>query len=195
MAETLLQFPTSVRGEDGVLYLARAVGAEVPGGNWQGWIEFTPVGGGAPLSSGRETTQPNRTDTAYWATGLTPVYLEGALSRAQRPAPAPAQPAALPPPAFDAPARPVFAPPRAETAPSVLNPFSVYEKGESLLRRQLGALSAWHLVNIIVHYELSDQSRAVLDAMPASALIEAIVDGVRYTVDRPAGRSGRAARS
>src|SRR2546425_4109185 len=29
-----------------------------------------------------ETTQPNRTCTVYWSTGLTPVYLEGALERA-----------------------------------------------------------------------------------------------------------------
>jgi hypothetical protein len=30
----------------------------------------------------RETEQPNREDLAYWATGLTQVYLEGALTRA-----------------------------------------------------------------------------------------------------------------
>ena len=40
---------------------------------------------GAAVRSGRETTQPNRQDTAYWATGLTPVYLEGALGRALNP--------------------------------------------------------------------------------------------------------------
>ena len=38
-----------------------------------------------PVRSGRETTQPNRQDTVYWATGLTPVYLEGALDRALNP--------------------------------------------------------------------------------------------------------------
>ena len=35
-----------------------------------------------PVQSPRETTQPNLTDLNYWATGLTPVYLEGALARA-----------------------------------------------------------------------------------------------------------------
>ena len=35
-----------------------------------------------PIATGRETTQPNRTDTEYWATGLSEVYLEGALQRA-----------------------------------------------------------------------------------------------------------------
>jgi len=30
------------------------------------------------------------------------------------------------------------------------DPFSVYEKGEVILRQQLSALSSWHLVNIIL---------------------------------------------
>lgn len=51
-------------------------------GLWEGWVEFEPVHGGPSVSTGRETTQPNRKDTVYWATGLTPVYLEGALIRA-----------------------------------------------------------------------------------------------------------------
>jgi hypothetical protein len=100
----------------------------------------------------------------------------------------------MPPPAFDAPARPPVAFPVEKTTVSVLDPFSVYEKGEALLRRQLGALSAWHLVNIIVDYELSDDSRASLSLMPASALIETIVIGVQRTVDRLASRSRRADR-
>jgi hypothetical protein len=58
----------------------------MPDGLWEGWIEFIPTDGGAPLRSRRETTQPNRDDAVYWATGLTPVYLEGALERALRPA-------------------------------------------------------------------------------------------------------------
>jgi hypothetical protein len=51
-------------------------------GRWQGWVEFLPPRGGRVLLSGRETIQPNRADLAYWASGLTPVYLEGALGRA-----------------------------------------------------------------------------------------------------------------
>jgi hypothetical protein len=58
---------------------------------------------------------------------------------------------------------------------SVLDPFSVYEKGEALLRRQLAALSAWHLVNIIRDYELSDEDPIVLNRMPAANLIDLIV--------------------
>jgi hypothetical protein len=185
MAEVLLEFQTPVIGPDGS-YLARAVGAEVPGGNWQGWIEFTPISGGEPLCSPRETTQPNRADIVYWATGVTNVYLEGALSRARTPLPAPAQPP-MPPPAFDAPARRRFAAPRKEAGASVLDPFSVFEKGEAQLRRQLGALSWWRLVDIIVDYGLSNDSRASLGRMPPFALVETIVTGVRNTVQRSAG--------
>ena len=55
------------------------------------------------IRSGRETTQPNRQDTAYWATGLTPVYLEGALERALNPLHRPAQQASSRHPIFDGP--------------------------------------------------------------------------------------------
>jgi len=62
---------------------------------------------------------------------------------------------------------------------AVLNPFSVYEKGETLLRNELGALSAWHLVNIIVAYRLSAEPASVLNRLPAPSLVKIIVDGVR----------------
>jgi hypothetical protein len=181
VAETLLEFDELIGGPDGSRYRAHAVGAEMPGGTWQGWIEFIPIGGGEPVRSPRETTQPNHADTVYWATGLTAVYLEGALRRALSPARVvvPAEPA---PPIFDSPAPRV----RQSTSvtESVLDPFSVYEKGETLLRRQLGAMSVWHLVNIIVSYELSDEPRSRLELRPAAALIELIVDAVRDRVER-----------
>ena len=62
---------------------------------------------------------------------------------------------------------------------SVLNPFSVYRKGEALLRRQLAALSGWHLVNIILAHELSQQDAAALAATPDNVLVELIVSEVR----------------
>jgi hypothetical protein len=55
----------------------------------------------------------------------------------------------------------------------------VYEKGEALLRRQLGALSSWHLVNIITAYGLSTDDVAILNRLAAVDLIEIIVAGVR----------------
>ena len=104
MAEVLVEFSEAVTSDRGQTYTARACGSEMPGGQWQGWIEFVPAGRGDPLRSGRETTQPNRQHTVYWATGLTPVYLQGALRRAQRPLVRPV--AESPgPPHFDEPAR------------------------------------------------------------------------------------------
>src|SRR5918993_4582932 len=82
MAEVLTQFADPVAGPDGHAYRAQACGGPMPDGVWEGWIEFAPVGGGTPLRSPRETTQPNRKDAVYWATGLTAIYLEGALDRA-----------------------------------------------------------------------------------------------------------------
>src|SRR5256885_14054355 len=72
VAEVLVEFAEAVSSEDGKSYTARACGSEMPDGKWQGWIEFVPEDGGDPLRSARETTQPNRQDTEYWATGLTP---------------------------------------------------------------------------------------------------------------------------
>jgi hypothetical protein len=82
MAETLLRFQHPVAAPDGTWYEARACGGADGSGTWQGWVEFVPLDGGTPICSPRETTQPNRIDTEYWATGLTHVYLEGALQRA-----------------------------------------------------------------------------------------------------------------
>ena len=178
MAEVLVQFTEPVLDDDGTAYVARACGSEMPDGLWQGWIEFLPVGEGEAVRSGRETTQPKHEDLAYWATGLTAVYLEGALDRALRPAVRAPEPQ-IPPPVFDTPADGDLAPGAAHEA--VLNPFSVYRKGESLLRRQLSALSEWHLVNIIEAYKLSDLSDDQLNRMPATGLIELIVSNVRAT--------------
>ena len=188
MAETLVDFQTPVVSSDGLTFTARAVAAEVPGGNWQGWIEFTPVGGGETLCSPRETTQPKRSDIVYWATGLTGVYLEGALARAAK---SPIRPAAQPvltTPRFDAPADRSAPLPSDQPVTSVLDPFAVYSKGEELLRRQLAALSAWHLVNIIVDYDLSDDSRASLDRASAPVLIETIVREVQNQTVGPTDR-------
>lgn len=176
MAEVLADYSDVVIGQDGKRYVARACGAPLPSGQWQGWIEFLELPRGHALRSGRETTQPNRVDTVYWATGLTPVYLEGALRRALHPL---VRPVARPPaaPAFDGPAPDTIA--ESPAVESILNPFSVYRKGEALLRRQLSAFSVWHLVNIIVDYRLSDLPGPSLNAMSGPDLIELIVAAVR----------------
>ena len=175
MAEVLVTFNDTIVA-DGIPYRARACGREMDDGRWEGWIEFESLDGDTVLRSGRETTQPNRTDTAYWGTGLTPVYLEGSLHRALHPTKA-APPLVDEVPAFDGPA-PAFEEPLPRSE-SVLNPFSVIRKGEALLRNQLSALADWHLVNIIEAYDLSEQSPAALGSLSKDGLIELIVAAVQ----------------
>jgi hypothetical protein len=102
MAEVLAKFTDVVREAKGVGYTAQACGAPAANGLWEGWIEFAPLDGGPPIRSSRETTQPNRADAVYWATGLGIVFLEGALRRALHPLIVEAEPVARP--AFDGPA-------------------------------------------------------------------------------------------
>lgn len=182
MAEVLVQFTEPVIRSADEAYIARACGAEMPDGLWQGWIEFLPVGAGEPVRTGRETTQPNQADALYWATGLTAVYLEGALDRALRPLIRPVE-EPVTPPVFDGPATEPVPPPVNE---SILNPFSVFRKGETMLRRQLLALSEWHLVNIIRAYDLSDLPEDALNLMSAPVLVEIIASTVRTRSETPA---------
>lgn len=181
MAEVLHEYGL-VTASNGETYQVRACGSALDDVRWQGWLEFEPVDGGETIRSPRETTQPDRAGTIYWATGLTLVYIEGALNRALNPLVIPiAEP--LPEPAFEGPAPPVHV---REAQTSVLNPFSVYRKGEAVLRDQLHALAAWHLVNIIRDHELSEVPVDELNTMTEAELIELIVANVRITADRGA---------
>src|ERR671924_1835088 len=76
-----------VRSSEGHLYTAQACGREREDGKWEGWFEFLAHDGSAVLRSERETTQPTLADLQYWASGITPVYLEGALERTLTPPP------------------------------------------------------------------------------------------------------------
>ena len=178
MERVLLTFATPLVASKNRTYVVRACGRQQPGGLWEGWIEFVPDRGAA-VRSGRETTQPNLPDLEYWATGLTPVYLEGALNRALAGPTRVVPPAPVETPAFDGPApawvpdspKPVFHP--------VLDPFSVYAKGEDLLRQELGAMSPWHLRNIIRGYDLASHPSIDLQTLSAEELIGIIMLGVR----------------
>jgi hypothetical protein len=185
MAEVFVEFSEPVMAKDGRAFHARACGSEMDRHLWQGWLEFVPTDGGVPVRSSRETTQPNRQDAEYWATGLTPVYLEGALDRALNPLPRATSPI-VSNPIFSGPAPESDAPGPAHE--SVLNPFSVYRKGESLLRSQLSALSGWHLVNIVEAYGLSEQRTSDLESTPAPILVELIVSAVRERTAAAANR-------
>jgi hypothetical protein len=55
-----------------------------PGGTWAAWIEFVSSEGRAVLQTDRETSQSNLESVAYWATGLEPLYFEGAFRRAMK---------------------------------------------------------------------------------------------------------------
>src|SRR5688572_18026677 len=85
MAEVLIQFDSEIVDEKDHAYVARVCGRKADDGLWDGWIEFEPTDGGPVLRTPRETKQPKRSDLDYWASGLTPAYLEGALERAIHP--------------------------------------------------------------------------------------------------------------
>jgi len=79
----ILEHPSAVI-DGSTAYVARVCGEERGDGTWQGWLEFHPARASGPvLSTEQETSQPNRTALEYWANGLEPTYLEGALARAQ----------------------------------------------------------------------------------------------------------------
>jgi hypothetical protein len=90
MSEVLIYFDATIVAADGTRWTPSACGGLADDGLWEGWIEFVSTDGTAHVRSPRETEQPNRVDLAYWAGGLTQVYLEGALRRAiELPQPSP----------------------------------------------------------------------------------------------------------
>lgn len=82
MADLVHECAFKVKRRDGATFRVRAF-AEKRGNVWIGWLEFRPTAGGKPLKTGEETSQPTKEDVGYWATGLEPVYFEGALDRAK----------------------------------------------------------------------------------------------------------------
>ena len=75
------EFTTRVMTEDGRVYSASAW-ARQRGNEWIGWLVFS-ADDGHEITTDRETTQPDRRAVEYWASGLEPIYLDGALSRAR----------------------------------------------------------------------------------------------------------------
>ena len=176
MAEVLVEFDAAFPGPDGAAYAPRACAREAEDGRWEGWIEFSELDSGAVIQTARETTQPTRDGVMYWATGLTRVYLEGALARAMAGVPVVTSREVDVEPAFDGPA-----PSLVVDAPSVpravLDPFAVYAQGEQVLRQELSALDVDHLHAIIRAYGLAGGVAA--DSTMPNVLIEYIVASVR----------------
>jgi hypothetical protein len=187
MAEVLVQFDSAVTDPAGRGYIAKVCGRENDDGLWDGWIEFDAGDGSPVLRTPRETTQPKHTDLEYWAGGLTATYLEGALRRAQNPAPPD-----LRIPTVDAKAtyeRPASRADQQAAAVSnrpvstaILDPFAVYNQGEDVLRGELGALDEGHLRTIARAYQLADDNELDLQAMHRISLVELIVAAVRRRI-------------
>jgi hypothetical protein len=84
MAELLQEYTAIVTSPDGASYSVRSYAEERDDNTWIGWLEFEPEDPEEPtLTTDQETSQPNRTAVEYWATGLEPVYFEGAFERAR----------------------------------------------------------------------------------------------------------------
>lgn len=176
MAEVLVAFDDSVRDELGE-YHARAVGRLAEDNMWEGWIEFVPVDGSSEvLVSGVESRQPEKEHLVYWATGLTPVFLEGALHRARTPLTVHVRTVEVP--VSELPARDVTVarvmPPGPE---AVLDPFDIGSRNLDQLRQELSALNRPRLLNIIAAYDLNP-ARTDIDWMSDAQLVHFIVVAV-----------------
>jgi hypothetical protein len=76
------QYTPLLHGRGGESYVGRAYMDRQAGGLYEGWLVFFSLQTGQALATDRETTQGKREHVLYWATGLGPTYLQGALDRA-----------------------------------------------------------------------------------------------------------------
>lgn len=182
MSEVIVQFTEPIVSEAGVRYVGRVVGERQEQGTWFGWIEFLQLGGGVAITTDRETTQSDRDDLEYWASGLSSEYLEGALKRAlsRHFGPRPEKPAVIPPPQAQSPITSRSAAPSRRSG-AVIDPFAVYEQGEGVLIRELGALDGDHLRNIVRAFDLNDGR--MLATATDGELVTLIVSGVRARME------------
>ena len=111
------------------------------------------------------------------ASGLSPTYLEGALIAL---CVGPSRDRSWTKVAGSTPARSRIhrCRRRQGEAHAILDPFSVYEKGEELLRKELHALSAWHRQHHL-GAPLERTASPVLNQLPQAALIDLIVAEAR----------------
>jgi hypothetical protein len=154
MAEVLVSYETPIASGERT-YRARAIGRRAGDDMWEGWLEFIPDGAGAVLVGPVESRQPEHAHLVYWATGLTPVYLEGALDRARHPVTVRVR--TIETPVSDAPAPREVAPaPVGRLGPEpILDPFEIGARSLDLLRQELTALNRPRLLTIIDGYDLN----------------------------------------
>ena len=164
MAEVLRTFDTPIRGADGT-YRARVIGGQAADRMWDGWLEFVPeTGEPEVVVTGVESRQPEREHLLYWASGLSPVYAEGALARALRPLTVRTRIVA--PPLSQAPAR-----------PPVLDPFDIGARNLDILEQELRALDRARLLDIVANWRLNSGG-VDLDALTDIQLGQLIVAAV-----------------
>ena len=82
-AELLAELTERFTSGGGVPYQVRIWGGPRAERTWAGWLEFASADGTDVRRTGQETTQPDREQVLYWATGLGPAYFEGAFARAR----------------------------------------------------------------------------------------------------------------
>jgi hypothetical protein len=155
MAELLRSFDEPISDELGT-YHARVVGRLADDGMWEAWLEFVPLDPTdvSVLTSGVESRQPAREHLAYWASGLSVIYGEGALQRARRPLEVRTR--IIEEPLSHAPAPRVVTTTVAAVGPeAVLDPFEVGSRSLDVLGQELTALNRPRLLNIIAAYDLN----------------------------------------
>jgi hypothetical protein len=183
MAEVLVSFDAPIADELGVFH-ARAVGRKAEDGMWEGWLEFVDESGEV-LVTPAESRQPEREHLVYWATGLTPVYLEGALRRARNPLEVRVPLAEEP--ASESPAPQVTVRTYVRHGPEpVLNPFEVGSRSLHILRQELSAFNRPRLQNIIAAFELNPGGED-LGWMSDAQLVHFIVTAVEAQLKTRAG--------
>lgn len=161
MAEVLATYDEPVADVSGV-YRARVVGRAADDHMWEAWIEFVPIDGNTEVVVGSvESRQPNRPDLMYWATGLTPVFLEGALRRARSPLTVRVRASEIPASETPTP-RATTTIPVAQSKPEpLLDPFEIGGRSLDILRQELSALNRPRLLNIIAAYDLNQRGSDV----------------------------------
>jgi hypothetical protein len=83
MSDLMMECPDTVSDSRGT-FRAWVMAAESVNGGWEGWLEFVPSDRdtSAVYTTAIETRQHDRATVAQWASGLSHVYVEGALARA-----------------------------------------------------------------------------------------------------------------
>jgi hypothetical protein len=198
--EVLVQFDEPITCRDGVDWSARACGREDGDGRWSGWLEFSRNGDDWRATD-VESVQPNRRDLEYWVTGLSRVYLQGALMRAlsddsERDAgraseterEAVSQAPSSGPRHHAVESREIESQAAARPMRAILDPFTTYAQGEGVLRSELSALSADHLRNIAAAFNLESPETA--SVMRGGELIDRIVAAARQRSVRSSSADG-----